>query len=387
MVELVFFLDAAQNRDRVLDRRLGDEHRLEAPCQSGILFHVLAVVVQRRRADAVQLAPGQGRLQQVRRVHRALGRAGANDGVHLVDEHDDFAIGRRDFGQHRLQAFLELTPELGPGDQRPQVERHQALSSKVFRHVAPHDAHRQPLDDGGLADARFADEDRVVLGAAGQNLNGPSDFLIAADNGIDLTVAGGVGQVAGVFFQRLVVVLGVAVIRGPALAELNDRLVQRLNRHPGIGDRLGSGRAGGHGYRQQQLLGGDEAVARFLGDFHGLLKQPRRFRGQVRLRGAGAFDLRQFLEFGLGVDERLLGVAAGGVDEFIRQAVGILEKTFQEMQRCQLLMIGAQRQGLGRLNEAARARGEVVEFHASKTLAVTVFPAPFKGGPWESLSG
>jgi hypothetical protein len=57
------------------------------------------------------------------------------------------------------------------------------------------------------------------------------------------------------------------------------------------------------------------------------------------------------------------------------------------MQRCQLLMIGAQRQGLGRLDEAARALGEVVEFHASKTLAVTVFPAPFKGEPWESLSG
>ena len=43
--------------------------------------------------DAVQLAPGQGRLQQVGGVHRALGRAGAHQRVHLVDEEDDLALG------------------------------------------------------------------------------------------------------------------------------------------------------------------------------------------------------------------------------------------------------------------------------------------------------
>ena len=82
-------MQAAQDRDRVLDRRLIDQHRLEAALQGGVLLDVLAVLVERGRADAVQLAAGQHRLEQVAGVHRAFGLAGADDGVQLVDEQDD----------------------------------------------------------------------------------------------------------------------------------------------------------------------------------------------------------------------------------------------------------------------------------------------------------
>ena len=93
VVELVFLLEAAQDRDRVLDRRLADEHRLEAPLQRRVLLDMLAIFVERGRADAVQLAAGERRLQQVRGVHRAFAGAGADQGVHLVDEQDDVALG------------------------------------------------------------------------------------------------------------------------------------------------------------------------------------------------------------------------------------------------------------------------------------------------------
>ena len=56
---LVFVLQAAQNRDGVLDRRLGDEDRLEPAGQRRVLFNVLAVFVQRGGADAMQFAPRQ----------------------------------------------------------------------------------------------------------------------------------------------------------------------------------------------------------------------------------------------------------------------------------------------------------------------------------------
>ena len=75
-------------------RRLVDDHRLEAPLERGVLLDVLAVLVQRGRADAVQLAAGEHRLEHVAGVHRALGRAGADDGVQLVDEQQDPALGR-----------------------------------------------------------------------------------------------------------------------------------------------------------------------------------------------------------------------------------------------------------------------------------------------------
>ena len=88
VVDLVALAQAAQDRDGLLDRRLVDEDRLEAPLERGVLLDVLAVLVERRRADGVQLAAGEHRLEQVGGVHRALGGAGADDGVQLVDEQD-----------------------------------------------------------------------------------------------------------------------------------------------------------------------------------------------------------------------------------------------------------------------------------------------------------
>src|SRR6516165_11751003 len=46
--------------------------------------------------------------EQVRRVHRAVGLAGPDQRVHLVDEQDDAAFGRGDFLQHGFQPLLEL---------------------------------------------------------------------------------------------------------------------------------------------------------------------------------------------------------------------------------------------------------------------------------------
>ena len=126
-MQLVLLLEAAQDRDGVLDRRLVDEDRLEAAGQRGILLDVLAVFVERGGADAMQLAAGQRRLQQVRGVHRAVRLAGADQRVHLVDEQDDVAVGGGDFGQHRLQPLLELAAIFRAGDQRAHVERHQLL--------------------------------------------------------------------------------------------------------------------------------------------------------------------------------------------------------------------------------------------------------------------
>ncbi len=92
VVHLVAVLEAAQDADGVLDRRLADEHLLEAALQRGVLLDVLAVLVERGGADQPQLAAGQHRLDHVARVHRRLaGGAGADDGVQLVDERDDLA--------------------------------------------------------------------------------------------------------------------------------------------------------------------------------------------------------------------------------------------------------------------------------------------------------
>ena len=57
-------------------------------------FDVLAELVEGRGADHAQFAAGEHRLEHVAGVHGALaGGAGADDGVHLVDEGDDPPVG------------------------------------------------------------------------------------------------------------------------------------------------------------------------------------------------------------------------------------------------------------------------------------------------------
>ena len=189
-------------------RRLVDEDRLEAAGEGGVLLDMLAVFVERGRADAVQLAARQRRLQQVRRVHRAVGLAGADQRVHLVDEEDDAAGGRGDLRQHGLQPLLELAAIFRAGDQRAHVERHQLLVLQRLRHVAIDDAQRQAFGDGRLADAGLADQHGIVLGAARQHLDGAADLLVAADDRIELAGAGVGGEVARVFLQRVIALLG-----------------------------------------------------------------------------------------------------------------------------------------------------------------------------------
>ena len=120
---------------------------------------------------------------------------GADQGVQLVDEQDDVAAGA-DLLQHLLQALLEIAPVAGAGHQGAQVEGVELLALEGLGDVAGDDLLGQALDDGGLADAGLADEDRVVLGAAGQDLHDPLDLALAADDRVELALPGQLGQVA-----------------------------------------------------------------------------------------------------------------------------------------------------------------------------------------------
>ena len=210
-----------------------------------------------------------------------FGRARADHRVQLVDEQDDLAVGVGDLLEHGLEALLELAAELRAGDQRAHVEPDDALVLEALGHVAADDALREPLDDGGLADAGLADEHRVVLRAAREHLDDAADFLVAADDRVELALARQLGQVAAVALERLVLALGVLV--GDALRPANrlQRLEEPLAGHAAASAAGGRDSAapalGGDG--QQQVLGADELVLHL-----------RRFglRGRQDLRAGGA---------------------------------------------------------------------------------------------------
>ena len=234
VVHLVALLQAAQDRDGVLDRGLIHQHLLEAPLERGILLDVLAVLVERGGADAVQLAARERRLEHVAGIHGAFGLAGADHGVQLVDEQDDLAFLLGQIVQHRLEALLELAAELGAGDERAHVEREDALVLQSLGHLAVDDALRQALDDGGLADAGLADQHRIVLGAPLQHLDGAADLIVAADDRIELAGGGARGQVDGVLLQRLAALLGVGVGDLLAPAHFLDGLLDRAAHQAGL---------------------------------------------------------------------------------------------------------------------------------------------------------
>ena len=100
--DLVLLLEATQNRDGVLDGGLGDHHGLETSGECRVLLDVLTVLVERGRADRMQVATGERRLEDVAGIHGALGGTRAHDGVELIDEQDDLTLGFLYFLEHGL---------------------------------------------------------------------------------------------------------------------------------------------------------------------------------------------------------------------------------------------------------------------------------------------
>ena len=343
MVRLVALLQAAQNRDRVLDRRLVDVDRREAALERGVLLDVLAVLVERGRADAAELAAGEHRLQEIRGVDRTLGGARADDRVELVDEEHDATLARLDLGQHRLQALLELAPVLRAGEQRADVERPDAPVLQPFGNVARDDPLREALGDRGLPHAGLADQHRVVLRAAREDLDHAADLLVAPDDRVELAVLGRLGQVAPELLERLVAALG--ILRGDALAaaHLLDPREDLVARH-GL-------------EREEEVLGRDEVVLELrllaLGLVEDLLQRVRDARlhvpGAGRRRPPGELLLR-------------LGAQALPVGEEL-----LVEQREQQVLRVDLRVPALARQLLGGRDRLLSLNRQPIEVHCSLT--------------------
>ena len=226
VVGLVLVAHALEDLDRVGERRLVDLDRLEAALEGGVLLDVLAVLVEGGGADRLQLAAGEHRLEDRRRVDRPFGRAGPDERVDLVDEQQDVAAGL-DLLEHLLEALLEVAAVAAAGDEGAEVERVQLLVAQRVGHVVVDDHLGEALDDGGLADAGLADQHRVVLRPPGEDLHDPLDLAAAADHRVELVLAGELGEVAAELVEDLAVAALVAagLLLGRA-ADVGRRLVR-----------------------------------------------------------------------------------------------------------------------------------------------------------------
>src|SRR4029077_2375193 len=230
VVDLVPLAESAKDADRVFDRRLVDQDRLESSLERSVLFDVLAVLVERGGADGAQLTARERGLEQVGGVDRAFRRAGAHQRVQLVDEEDDLAVGGFDLLEDGLEAVLKLASELGSCDKCAEVEPDDAFALQALRHVTLRDPLREPLCDGGLADAWLADENGVVLRPSRKDLNDTADLLVTADDRVELAFPGELGQVTSVLLEGLVLGLRVLVRDALVAAHLAQSLEERVVR-------------------------------------------------------------------------------------------------------------------------------------------------------------
>ena len=200
--------------------------------------------------------------------------------MQLVDEHDDVRV----VGQllhDRLEALFELTAILRAGDDQRDVERENALVGEEVRHVAVDDLLRQPFDDGGLADARLADEHRVVLRAAAEDLLHALELVLAADQRIELVLHRRLGQVAAELGQQRRFLD--ARQRRLFVQELDDVLAHGVEAHPLFHEDRRGHRALLAQDAEQQVLGPDVVVQQPVGFFGRKLQHALRFRAERNL--------------------------------------------------------------------------------------------------------
>ena len=294
VVNLITLFEATQDRDGVFFARLFYQYFLETTLKRCVLLDVLAVLVERCGTYTVQLTPRQRRLEHVARVHCALALAGTDHYVQFVDKQDDLPFLFRQLVEQCFKTLFELTTELGTSNQRTNIQRQQAFAFEAVRHFAVDDPLGQTFGNRGFTHARFTDQYRVVFGTTLQDLNGAANFIVTTNDRVELAFFGALGQVDGVFIQRLTRLFDVRVVDRFATAQVVDGVFQGF-----LGDALAQQQFAQlavvvHG-RQQHHFAGDVLIAFLLRQPVCLVQQTRQILRHIHV-ASRILDFWQLIE-------------------------------------------------------------------------------------------
>ena len=166
--------------------------------------------------------------------------------VELVDEDDDLGVLLQ-LLEDRLQPLLELAAVLGPGHHAA-TDRGRGCAGRraATAHCRSTMRCREPLDDGGLADAGLAEQHRVVLGAAQEDLDDAVDLVLAADQRVEAARRRELGEVPGELAEWAVT-CGLPRPRARALPRSSSRSWKSVD--PVGAQVAGGGRARGAAFR------------------------------------------------------------------------------------------------------------------------------------------
>ena len=202
---------------------LFDLDHLEPPGERRVFLEILLVLSPGCGSDGAQLTARQGRLEQVGGVSLAGRSSRANERMGLIDEKDDGRRRRLYLLDRLLEPVLELALDTGSSLEQAEVEGAQNDVAKRGRNIALGNPQRQPLDDRGLAHARLARENRVVLPAADQDIHDLPNLGLAADHRVNLSLPGALREIDA------------ELIEGRRLADRVRTRARRGTRRAGIG--------------------------------------------------------------------------------------------------------------------------------------------------------
>ena len=137
-------------------------------------------------AYTFQFTPGKGRFQHIGGIHGTFGSACAHKGVHFVYKENNLTVGICYLLEHGLEPVFKFPTVFCAGDQGSHIQCHHPFVFQGFRDIALYNPLCQTLHNGGLAHARLANQDRIVLGPSGKDLDDSPDFIITADDRVQI---------------------------------------------------------------------------------------------------------------------------------------------------------------------------------------------------------
>ena len=292
----------------------------------------------------MQLAARQHGLQEVARVHAALGLARAHDGVQLVYEQDYPALGAAYLFQHGLEPLLELAAVLRARYERAHVEREDRLVPQALRHVAADDSLCQTFRDGRLAHARLAYEHGVVFRLAGEDADYVPYLGVAADDGVELLLARTLHEVRAVFRQGVVAIFGL-VARDGAGFYLRQGGVEALAGDAVVGEYFPHRRAALGEHAEHQVLNGDVLVPEL---FRGLFGKAEELGGLGRGvdLAVSAGDARELPYLGVQLAKHAVTVGAHLAQQRADEPAVLIDEGVEQVRRGQVLVAVLLRHGL-----------------------------------------
>ncbi len=260
----------------------------------------------------------------------------------------------------------------------------------------------KPFDDGCLADARFADEHRIVLLAAREHFHDALDLLGAADRRIELAFRGQLRQIPAEVIEcgRLGLLLALgrrlrlcrAALLGltTTLRHLRSEDAQRL----GAGGVQIDARIGQHLRRnpfffaektEQEVFSPNVAVVELASLAHGELEHFLGARG-IRQIGAGRLTGFPFLDRLLDFLLDVVQLDAQVLEHRRGDALTFADQSEKNVLRPDVLVVEACRLFASHREHLSHSLGEVVAVHRSLTSGTRAAPPTYPTEPASSSS-